>query len=268
MAKDIKFDSDARDGLKRGVDALANAVKVTLGPKGRNVIISKSFGSPTVTKDGVSVAKEVELEDELENMGAQMVKEVASKTNDLAGDGTTTATVLAKAILDEADKHSLVDNVRSIKDGINKGVENGTLSAIGTATVGAGTGTAVLTFGELVVEGLSSEQQYREMEDGNFETIDEWKEVVGGRKLLETFIGMYMLGGKGTITNMYKGMKADIARIVKKSTVRGGEAAKRMGIPVNSTNDSIKTATNTKIKEINESNLSPEQKLERITAQV
>ena len=95
MAKDIKFDIEARDGLKRGVDALANAVKVTLGPKGRNVIISKSFGAPTVTKDGVSVAKEVELENELENMGAQMVKEVASKTNDLAGDGTTTATILS-----------------------------------------------------------------------------------------------------------------------------------------------------------------------------
>ena len=90
MAKDIKFDIDARDGLKRGVDALANAVKVTLGPKGRNVIISKAFGAPTVTKDGVSVAKEIDLEDKFENMGAQMVKEVASKTNDNAGDGTTT----------------------------------------------------------------------------------------------------------------------------------------------------------------------------------
>lgn len=99
MAKDIKFDIEAREGLKRGIDALANAVKVTLGPKGRNVIISKSFGSPQVTKDGVSVAKEIELEDALENMGAQMVKEVASKTNDLAGDGTTTATVLAQAIV-------------------------------------------------------------------------------------------------------------------------------------------------------------------------
>ena len=98
MAKEIKFDIEARDGLKRGVDALANAVKVTLGPKGRNVIISKSFGGPTVTKDGVSVAKEIELADPLENMGAQMVKEVASKTNEEAGDGTTTATVLAQAI--------------------------------------------------------------------------------------------------------------------------------------------------------------------------
>jgi chaperonin GroEL len=97
MAKDIKFDVEARDGLKRGVDALANAVKVTLGPKGRNVIISKSFGPPQVTKDGVTVAKEVEIDNELENMGAQMVKEVASKTNDLAGDGTTTATVLGSS---------------------------------------------------------------------------------------------------------------------------------------------------------------------------
>ena len=105
MAKDIKFDIEARDGLKRGVDALANAVKVTLGPKGRNVIISKSFGAPQITKDGVTVAKEVELENELENMGAQMVKEVASKTNDLAGDGTTTATVLAQAIVKEGLKN-------------------------------------------------------------------------------------------------------------------------------------------------------------------
>ena len=123
MAKDIKFDSDARDGLKRGVDALANAVKVTLGPKGRNVIISKSFGSPTVTKDGVSVAKEVELEDELENMGAQMVKEVASKTNDLAGDGTTAATVLAQAIVKEGIKNVAAGaNPMDLKRGIDKAV--------------------------------------------------------------------------------------------------------------------------------------------------
>jgi chaperonin GroEL len=99
MAKEINFNIDARNGLKRGVDALANAVKVTLGPKGRNVVIEKSFGGPSITKDGVSVAKEIELEDPIENMGAQMVKEVASKTNDLAGDGTTTATVLAQAIV-------------------------------------------------------------------------------------------------------------------------------------------------------------------------
>lgn len=124
MAKDIKFDIEARDGIKRGVDALANAVKVTLGPKGRNVIISKSFGAPTVTKDGVSVAKEIELDDELENMGAQMVKEVASKTNDLAGDGTTTATVLAQAIVKEGLKNVAAGaNPMDLKRGIDKAVE-------------------------------------------------------------------------------------------------------------------------------------------------
>ncbi|MDT0646727.1 chaperonin GroEL [Zunongwangia sp. F260] len=123
MAKDIKFDIQARDGIKRGVDALANAVKVTLGPKGRNVIISKSFGAPTVTKDGVTVAKEIELEDPLENMGAQMVKEVASKTNDLAGDGTTTATVLAQAIVKEGLKNVAAGaNPMDLKRGIDKAV--------------------------------------------------------------------------------------------------------------------------------------------------
>ncbi|SDH08625.1 chaperonin GroEL [Winogradskyella thalassocola] len=124
MAKHIKFDIEARDGLKRGVDALANAVKVTLGPKGRNVIIGRSFGAPQVTKDGVSVAKEIELEDELENMGAQMVKEVASKTNDLAGDGTTTATVLAQAIVKEGLKNVAAGaNPMDLKRGIDKAVE-------------------------------------------------------------------------------------------------------------------------------------------------
>jgi chaperonin GroEL len=124
MAKDIKFDIEARDGLKRGVDALANAVKVTLGPKGRNVIISKSFGAPQVTKDGVTVAKEIELENALENMGAQMVKEVASRTNDLAGDGTTTATVLAQAIVKEGLKNVAAGaNPMDLKRGIDKAVE-------------------------------------------------------------------------------------------------------------------------------------------------
>ncbi len=123
MAKDIKFDADARDAIKRGVDALANAVKVTLGPKGRNVIISKSFGAPQVTKDGVTVAKEIELQDPLENMGAQMVKEVASKTNDLAGDGTTTATVLAQAIVKEGLKNVAAGaNPMDLKRGIDKAV--------------------------------------------------------------------------------------------------------------------------------------------------
>jgi chaperonin GroEL len=124
MAKEISFDIEARDGLKKGVDALANAVKVTLGPKGRNVIISKSFGAPHVTKDGVTVAKEIELSDALENMGAQMVKEVASKTNDLAGDGTTTATVLAQAIVKEGLKNVAAGaNPMDLKRGIDKAVE-------------------------------------------------------------------------------------------------------------------------------------------------
>ncbi len=123
MAKEIKFDIESRDGLKRGVDALANAVKVTLGPKGRNVVIQKSYGSPTITKDGVSVAKEIELEDALENMGAQMVKEVASKTADLAGDGTTTATVLAQAIVTTGLKNVAAGaNPMDLKRGIDKAV--------------------------------------------------------------------------------------------------------------------------------------------------
>ncbi|NWF53279.1 MAG: chaperonin GroEL, partial [Syntrophaceae bacterium] len=103
-AKEIRYDQRAREAILKGVNILADAVKVTLGPKGRNVILEKSFGSPTVTKDGVTVAKEIELEDKFENMGAQMVREVASKTSDIAGDGTTTATVLAQAIYREGSK--------------------------------------------------------------------------------------------------------------------------------------------------------------------
>ena len=123
MAKKIEFDIEAREGIKRGVDALANAVKVTLGPKGRNVIIGKSFGAPQVTKDGVTVAKEIELKDNLENMGAQMLKEVASKTNDLAGDGTTTATILAQSIVNEGLKNVAAGaNPMDLKRGIDKAV--------------------------------------------------------------------------------------------------------------------------------------------------
>ena len=124
MAKKIQFDIKAREGLKKGVDALANAVKVTLGPKGRNVIIGKSFGGPQVTKDGVTVAKEIELEDALQNMGAQMVKEVASKTNDLAGDGTTTATILAQAIVTEGLKNVTAGaNPMDLKRGVDMAVK-------------------------------------------------------------------------------------------------------------------------------------------------
>lgn len=125
MAKNITFDTTARDALKNGVDALANAVKVTLGPKGRNVVIDKKFGGPSITKDGVSVAKEIELEDALENMGAQMVKEVASKTADVAGDGTTTATVLAQSIISSGLKNVAAGaNPMDLKKGIDKAVKN------------------------------------------------------------------------------------------------------------------------------------------------
>src|SRR5947207_3529488 len=122
-AKDVKFSRDARERIMRGVDILADAVKVTLGPKGRNVVIDKSFGAPRITKDGVTVAKEIELKDTLENMGAQMVREVASKPSDVAGDGTTTATVLAQAIFREGVKTVAAGaNPMALKRGIEKAI--------------------------------------------------------------------------------------------------------------------------------------------------
>ena len=122
-AKDVKFGDDARARMVAGVNVLANAVKVTLGPKGRNVVLDKAFGAPTITKDGVSVAKEIELEDKFENMGAQMVKEVASQTSDVAGDGTTTATVLAQAMVREGMKAVAAGmNPMDLKRGIKKAV--------------------------------------------------------------------------------------------------------------------------------------------------
>ena len=125
MAKEVKFDTEARDKMLQGVDTLANAVKVTLGPKGRNVVLDKSFGAPRITKDGVTVAKDITLEDKFENMGAQMVREVASKTNDEAGDGTTTATVLAQAIVREGSKAVAAGmNPMDLKRGIDAAVES------------------------------------------------------------------------------------------------------------------------------------------------
>src|SRR5512137_491888 len=122
-AKDVRFGDEVRQKMVNGVNVLANAVKVTLGPKGRNVVLERSFGAPTITKDGVSVAKEIELKDKFENMGAQMVKEVASKTSDIAGDGTTTATVLAQAIMQEGMKYVAAGmNPMDLKRGIDKAV--------------------------------------------------------------------------------------------------------------------------------------------------
>ncbi len=134
MAKVIKFDSEARAAMIRGVDILANTVKVTLGPKGRNVVIDKSYGAPRITKDGVTVAKEIDLEDKFENMGAQMVKEVASKTNEEAGDGTTTATILAQAIVKEGVKYVTAGmNPMDVKRGIDAAVDHVKASLIASA---------------------------------------------------------------------------------------------------------------------------------------
>ena len=124
MAKQIKYSEEARKKLKIGVDKLANAVTVTLGPKGRNVVLDKGFGAPTITNDGVSIAKEVELEDKIENLGAEIVKEVAEKTNDVAGDGTTTAVLLTQAIIHEGLKNVAAGaNPLAIKRGLDKGLE-------------------------------------------------------------------------------------------------------------------------------------------------
>jgi chaperonin GroEL len=196
MAKDIKFDIEARDGLKRGVDALANAVKVTLGPKGRNVIISKSFGGPTVTKDGVSVAKEIELQDPLENMGAQMVKEVASKTNDLAGDGTTTATVLAQAIVKEGLKNVAAGaNPMDLKRGIDKAVE-----------------TIVLELGkQSVAVGDSSEKikQVASISANNDETIGDLIATAFSKVGKEGVITVEEAKGTDTYVDVVEGMQFD-----------------------------------------------------------
>ena len=165
-AKEILFDSKAREKLKRGVDKLANAVKVTLGPKGRNVVIEKSFGSPIITKDGVTVAKEIELEDKFENMGAQMVKEVASKTSDIAGDGTTTATILAQAIFTEGVKLVAAGrNPMAIKRGIDKAVESivSELEALAKPTrdqkeiaqVGTISANSDATIGNIIAEAMN-----------------------------------------------------------------------------------------------------------------
>ena len=183
-AKDVKFGQDARERMLRGVDILANAVKVTLGPKGRNVVLEKSFGAPRITKDGVTVAKEIELEDKFENMGAQMVREVASKTSDVAGDGTTTATVLAQAIVKEGAKSVAAGaNPMDLKRGIDLAVaavvaelkknakkvtsndeiaQVGTISANGDTEVGAKIAEAMKKVGN---EGVITVEEFKEPRD-------------------------------------------------------------------------------------------------------
>ena len=196
MAKDIKFDIEARDGLKRGVDALANAVKVTLGPKGRNVIISKSFGAPAVTKDGVSVAKEIELENEIENMGAQMVKEVASKTNDLAGDGTTTATVLAQAIVREGLRNVAAGaNPMDLKRGIDK--------AVGTIT------SELEKQSEAVGDSSEKIKQVASISANKDDTIGELIATAFGKVGKEGVITVEEAKGTDTYVDVVEGMQFD-----------------------------------------------------------
>jgi chaperonin GroEL len=203
-AKDVKFSSDARDKMLRGVDILANAVRVTLGPKGRNVVLDKSFGAPRITKDGVTVAKEIELEDKFENMGAQMVREVASKTNDIAGDGTTTATVLAAAIVKEGVKSVAAGmNPMDLKRGVDLAVEAvvaelkkqarkvtsndeiaqvGTISANGDADVGRFLAEAMKKVGN---EGVITVEEAK--------SLDTELEVVEGMQFDRGYISPYFV---------------------------------------------------------------------------
>ncbi|GIV29170.1 MAG: 60 kDa chaperonin [Bacteroidia bacterium] len=205
MAKDIKYDVEARDALKRGVDALANAVKVTLGPKGRNVIIDKKFGSPQITKDGVTVAKEVELTHPIENMGAQLVKEVASKTADIAGDGTTTATVLAQAIITAGLKNVAAGaNPMDLKRGIDKAVEavvenlkkqskqvgNDNKKIEQVATISANNDNAI---GKLIADAMSKVKKEGVITVEEAKGTETYVEVVEGMQFDRGYISPYFI---------------------------------------------------------------------------
>lgn len=216
MAKDIIFNMDARDGLKKGVDALSNAVKVTLGPKGRNVVIAKSYGAPQITKDGVTVAKEIELTDAVENMGAQLVKEVASKTNDLAGDGTTTATVLAQAIVNTGLKNVTAGaNPLDLKRGIDKAVaavveslkkmaikvdgKNEKIEQV--ATVSANNDTAI---GNLIAEAMGKVKQEGVITVEDAKGIQTYVEVVEGMQFDRGYISPYFVTNTEKMEAVYE----------------------------------------------------------------
>jgi len=205
MAKDILFELPARDGLKKGVDALANAVKVTLGPKGRNVIIEKSFGSPYITKDGVTVAKEIDLKDPVENMGAQMVKEVASKTNDIAGDGTTTATVLAQAIVTTGLKNVTAGaNPMDLKRGIDKAVAE-VIKSLRKQTHTIGDSSEKIeqvasisanndnTIGKLIAEAMSKVKKEGVITIEEAKGIETYVDVVEGMQFDRGYISPYFI---------------------------------------------------------------------------
>ncbi|MEE9368611.1 MAG: chaperonin GroEL [Pontiella sp.] len=210
MAKQIIFDVEARDAMLRGVEKLSTAVKVTLGPKGRNVIIDKSFGSPTVTKDGVSVAKEIELEDPFENMGAQMVKEVASKTSDIAGDGTTTATVLAEAIYREGLKNVTAGaNPMSLKRGIDKAVEamivalaklsKKVKSAEEIAQVGSISANGDETIGKIIAEAMEKVGKDGTITVEEAKSIETSLDVVEGMQFDKGYLSPYFVTNPNTM---------------------------------------------------------------------
>lgn len=211
MAKDVKFGVSAREKMIEGVNVLANAVKVTLGPKGRNVVIDKSFGAPTITKDGVSVAKEIELEDKFENMGAQLVREVASKTNDVAGDGTTTATVLAQAILIEGMKSVAAGmNPMDLKRGIDKATRAAVeqIHALSTpanddkaiAQVGSISANSDVKIGELISEAMQEvgKKGVITVEEGS--GFEDALEVVEGMQFDRGYISPYFANKQDSLT--------------------------------------------------------------------
>ena len=203
MAKQIKFDEQARRMLKRGVDKLANAVKVTLGPKGRNVVLDKGFGSPEITNDGVTIAKEIELENKFENIGAEIVKEVASKTNDLAGDGTTTATLLTQAIITQGLKNVAAGaNPLAIKRGIEKGVRAvvSELKKISKLVAGKSEIAQVATIsaedseiGNLIADAIQEIGKEGVITVEESQTIGLTKEVVKGMRFDKGYVSPYMI---------------------------------------------------------------------------
>ena len=204
MAKQIIYSAKAREAMLAGVNILADAVAVTLGPKGRNVVIDKSWGSPTVTKDGVTVAKEIDLEDKFENMGAQMVKEVSSKTSDTAGDGTTTATVLARAIYEEGQKLVVAGiNPMSIKRGIDKAIEvavkelskmskptkdQGEIAQVGTISANSDT-----TIGNIIAEAMSKVGKEGVITVEEAKSMDTTLDVVEGMQFDRGYLSPYFV---------------------------------------------------------------------------
>lgn len=216
MAKDILFNHEAREGLKKGVDALANAVKVTLGPKGRNVIIEKSYGAPQVTKDGVTVAKEIDLEDKVQNMGAQMVKEVASKTNDLAGDGTTTATILAQSIYTTGLKNVTAGaNPMDLKRGIDKAVSN-VISHLKSMTKKVGDNNEMIeqvasisanndrTIGALIAQAMDKVKQEGVITIEEAKGIETYVDVVEGMQFDRGYISPYFVTNTEKMEAVYE----------------------------------------------------------------